>query len=141
LGLHLTEDLDWTTHIELISNKAATGIYMIRKLRPITTATTLKIVYYANVHSQLMYGLIFWGNTRTAAKAFSLQKNLSKPLWVYELGLQEGQYLKPLIFFHSLVFTFYNALCWLKTIHSHQTVTSMLIRHMVEVMFMHLGII
>ena len=80
LGLHLTEDLDWTTHIEHISNKAATGIYMIRKLRPITTATTLKMVYYANVHSHLMYGVIFWGNTRAATKAFSLQKKSIKAI-------------------------------------------------------------
>jgi len=38
--------------------------------------TTMKMFYYAYLHSIMYYGLIFWGNPSHRANTFNIQKNL-----------------------------------------------------------------
>ena len=37
---------------------------------------TLKVIYFAHVHSIINYGVIFWGNSPSAIKVFKLQKKI-----------------------------------------------------------------
>jgi hypothetical protein len=42
----------------------------------VTSIQDLKLVYYAKIHSNLSYGVIFWGYSSAATKAFSMQKKV-----------------------------------------------------------------
>jgi hypothetical protein len=80
LGLILNDNLHWQFHIDAMINKIGTGIFMIRKLAPTTSIQVLKLVYYAKIHSHLSYGVIFWGYSSAATKAFSMQKRSLKAI-------------------------------------------------------------
>ncbi|PSN35064.1 hypothetical protein C0J52_22835 [Blattella germanica] len=67
LGLYVESSLGWLTHVNNVSSKISTGIYMLRMLRA-------SFVYYAHIHSHMSYGLLFWGNHGMAGRVFKLQK-------------------------------------------------------------------
>lgn len=80
LGLLVSDDLKWTPHIEAIMNRVSTGIFMLRRLAPILSLATLKLIYHANVHAHISYGIMFWGISNHAKKLFSLQKQAIKAM-------------------------------------------------------------
>ncbi|KAG8235316.1 hypothetical protein J437_LFUL003597 [Ladona fulva] len=51
-----------------------------RNLVNIVSHESLTVIYYANIYSHLAYGIIFWGNSSAANKAFSAQKRAIKAL-------------------------------------------------------------
>ena len=59
-----------------ITRKVLTACYVLRNLTHIVPQTTLRIIYYAHVHSILSYGIIFWGNSTNINKLFILQKRI-----------------------------------------------------------------
>jgi hypothetical protein len=48
--------------------------YALRQVKYSLPIDTLKLIYYAHVHSIMSYGIIFWGNSIGAKKIFKLQK-------------------------------------------------------------------
>jgi hypothetical protein len=81
LGLTICDTLDWSYHIQAIVSKISVGIYMLRKLAQLVSHDTLKQVYYAKVHSYMAYGIMFWGSSTAARKAFSAQKRAIKTIY------------------------------------------------------------
>ena len=49
-------------------------IYNIRKIRQVADETTAKIVFHALLQSNVQYGILIWGNSAHADKAFKMQK-------------------------------------------------------------------
>ena len=56
--------------------KLCSACYVLRNLIHIVPQTTLRIIYYAHIHSILSYGIIFWGNFTNVNKLFILQKRI-----------------------------------------------------------------
>jgi hypothetical protein len=75
LGLILNNTLSWKQHTELIVGKMCTACYALRNIKSVVSQDTLKIIYFAHIHSPLTYGIIFWGNSPYAKKIFIIQKN------------------------------------------------------------------
>ena len=50
----------------------------------------IKIIYFAQIHSIMSYGLIFWGNSRGAKKVFLLQKKSSESFQIWDPGIPVG---------------------------------------------------
>jgi hypothetical protein len=50
--------------------------YTIRKLSHILNINVLEIVYFANFHSVVEYGIIFWGNSSNIGHVFLLHKKI-----------------------------------------------------------------
>lgn len=65
LGLTIEETLSWKAHINQIMSRLSSACYAIRILTPIMTEDTLKMIYYAYVHSIITYGIIFLGRFTT----------------------------------------------------------------------------
>ena len=63
LGLHITSDLTWSTHISHIVNKIKPGIAMLYKLRCTVEPRTLLHIYYSIIHTHLNYGILIWGDS------------------------------------------------------------------------------
>ena len=61
LRLIIDETLSWNQHIDKMAAKLCSACYVLRNLTHIVPQTTLRIIYYAHIHSILSYGIIFWG--------------------------------------------------------------------------------
>jgi len=73
LGLHLTEDVKWDVHIKHVCNTLNKNYYVIHSLKIVTSINTLRSIYFANFHSHLRYGILFWGGDSHSTKVFKLQ--------------------------------------------------------------------
>jgi len=62
LGLTIDETLSWNQHIDAIATKLCSTCYVLRNLKYSVLLPTLRIIYYAYIHSILSYGIIFWGD-------------------------------------------------------------------------------
>jgi len=62
LGLTLTNDLKWKTHIEKCISKLNKGIFLLTQTNQILNTHENFMAYNAHVHSHLMYGALIWGN-------------------------------------------------------------------------------
>jgi len=55
-------------------SRLSSACYAIRILTPIMTEDTVKMSYYAYVHSIIAYGIIFWGDSPHSDCIFKIQK-------------------------------------------------------------------
>ena len=50
--------------------------YVIHSLKNVTSINTLRSIYFANFHSHLRYGILFWGGDSQSTKVFKWQKKV-----------------------------------------------------------------
>lgn len=74
LGLIIDDTITWKQHINYVINKIARSCYALRNIKHFIPLDTLKVIYFAHIHSILSYGIIFWGNASYACNVFRLQK-------------------------------------------------------------------
>jgi hypothetical protein len=61
LGLYLTEGVKWDVHIKHVCSILNKNDYVIQSLKTVASINTLRSIYFANFHSHLRYGNLFWG--------------------------------------------------------------------------------
>ncbi|GFG29580.1 hypothetical protein Cfor_01706 [Coptotermes formosanus] len=76
LGLIIDDTLSWRQHIDQIISKISTACYALRNIKHIVPLDTLKVIYFAHIHSIISYGIILWGCSSYANKVFLLQKKI-----------------------------------------------------------------
>jgi hypothetical protein len=76
LGLHLTEDVKWDVHVKYVCNILHRNYYTIHSLKNVICINALRDIYYANFHSHLRYGILFWGGDSRGIKVFKMQKKV-----------------------------------------------------------------
>lgn len=74
LGITLDDKLNWSSHIEELSHKLSSKIFLLRQLRRHLSLETLKASYFSLFHSHISYAIILWGNSCHTIKIFRLQK-------------------------------------------------------------------
>jgi hypothetical protein len=74
LGLEIDKILTWNLHIDTIINKLTSVCFMLRTVKPYTSPSSLKTLYYSLFHSVLTYGIIFWGQLSNSQRLFILQR-------------------------------------------------------------------
>ncbi|XP_044760192.1 uncharacterized protein LOC123317652 [Coccinella septempunctata] len=74
LGLVLDKHLKWGPHIEQLRSRLNSTCYALFMLRSQVDFELLKLVYYANFHSLISYGIIFWGCSTHVDTIFVTQK-------------------------------------------------------------------
>jgi len=50
--------------------------YALRNVKHIVPIDTLRVIYFAHIHSIISYGIIFWGSSTFASRVFILQKKI-----------------------------------------------------------------
>lgn len=63
LGVIIDQNLKWNSHIAELVKRIRKCIYIFVRLRNILNVKIIKNVYYALVHSLLIYGIIGWGGS------------------------------------------------------------------------------
>jgi len=76
LGLIIDESLSWKAHIDQMMSKMNTACFVIRTMQAIISPETLRMVYFAYIHSIMRYGIIFCGNQPYSKKIFKIQKRV-----------------------------------------------------------------
>jgi hypothetical protein len=74
LGLIIDDKLTWKQHIEYLKKKISLAYFALRNIKDTVSLDALKLIYFANVHSVISYGIIFWGDSSCVIKVFILQK-------------------------------------------------------------------
>jgi hypothetical protein len=72
----LDSTLSWQRHITKVITKLNSACFAIRILKSFLMIEVLRTVYFAYVHSVIMYGLPFWGNVVNTNNAFIMQKRI-----------------------------------------------------------------
>lgn len=82
LGLTIDTDLSWSYHINSLTKKLSSGIYVLKRMMWIGGIEAAKTAYYALVESHIRYGLIIWGGTSETniGKILVLQKKAIRTL-------------------------------------------------------------
>lgn len=70
LGITIDKNLTWKNHIQNISKKLSSSVYLLRRLSQVLDQGTLLTIYHATVMSHLSYAIEIWG----AAAHTHLQK-------------------------------------------------------------------
>lgn len=63
LGMTIDSNLSWNNHIDTLSKKLNSCLYVLKRVKHGSDDTTTKIAYYALFESHLRYGLAVWGGT------------------------------------------------------------------------------
>jgi len=73
LGLIIVDSLSWKAHIDQMMSKLNTACFVIGTIQ-VMSQETLRMVYFAYVHSIMSYGIIWGGNQPHFEKIFKIQK-------------------------------------------------------------------
>jgi hypothetical protein len=73
LGLHIDET-SWKFHIDKLVTKISSACYAIRAVKCLMPQETLKMIYFAYVHSIMMYGIIFEVNHQPVLLSLTPQR-------------------------------------------------------------------
>lgn len=63
LGMTIDENITWTPHIDTLSKKLNTSLFMIKQIKSLSNSETAKTAYFSLFESHLRYGLAVWGGT------------------------------------------------------------------------------
>ena len=74
LGMWVDDKLSWKTHIDKLETRLKTKLCMLRRGQNLLTTHAKKVLYFAQIHSLLTYGLVIWGSMTNAANIKRLQK-------------------------------------------------------------------
>jgi len=80
LGLTITENMTWRTHIDAVLPKLSSACFAIRSVKPYVSPQNLKSIYYAYFHAIMLYGVIFWGLSPDSVKVLLLQKRVIRTM-------------------------------------------------------------
>jgi Reverse transcriptase (RNA-dependent DNA polymerase) len=76
LGVFLDPKLNFKYHVSKLANKISRSLYVIQMSKNVLTSRALKSLYYALIHSNLMYGLHIWSSAPVGT--ISLLEKLQK---------------------------------------------------------------
>jgi len=76
LGLTIDDSLSWKAQIDQIMSKLNTACFVILTIQAIVSLETIRMVYFAYIHSIISYGIILGGNQSYSDKIFKIQKRV-----------------------------------------------------------------
>ena len=62
LGVTIDENLTWSCHTDNLLDKLLANKRLLQNAKKLLSNATLKLIYYAHIHSHLIYGLSVWGS-------------------------------------------------------------------------------
>ena len=74
LGVYLDDKLAWNEHVKHLQLKLKTRFCLLRKGKNLLSPHAKRIIYFAQVHSNILYGLLMWGNMASKSEITKLQK-------------------------------------------------------------------
>lgn len=63
LGVVIDDKLTWSDHIDKLCSKLSSALYVLRRLKHISSDETTKTAYFALFEAHVRYGIAVWGNS------------------------------------------------------------------------------
>ena len=79
-GLIIDDSLSWKAHIDQIMSKLNTACFVIRMIQAIMSPETLRMVYFAYIHSIMSYGIILGGINHIVIRFSKFKKRVIRIL-------------------------------------------------------------
>ena len=57
MGLTINDSMSWKSHIDTILPRLSSACFAMRTIKPYFSYQTLKVIYYANFHAIMSYGI------------------------------------------------------------------------------------
>jgi len=77
LGMNISSNLKWNSHIQFQCSKLNKISYMISSLRSDISIFMLINKYFTKFHSLIRYGIILWGGERESVTVLKIKKGFS----------------------------------------------------------------
>ena len=122
LGLFISQDLCWHSHIEMISNKASNRLLLLKRLKYVLDRHTLQILYKSFIRPLLEYASAVWDNCteyekhklesiqyKAALVVSGAMKGTGRTNLYEELAwetLESRRARRKLVIFHSMVYSY-----------------------------------
>ena len=74
LGTWIDSTLNWKTHLEKLSLRITSRNCLLKRGKRLLNLHALKVLYYAQIHSLIQYGIVLWGNMINKSQVEKLQK-------------------------------------------------------------------
>ena len=74
LGMWIDESLTWNEHITKVILKLKSRVNLLKMSKNFLSKHALKVLYFAQLHSVLAYGIVMWGSLASQANLNKLQK-------------------------------------------------------------------
>ena len=68
LGIYLNDKLNWNKHLNKKAYQISKVIGILNKVKSFLTKHLLKLIYFTLVNSHLLYGLLYWSNSKFSNK-------------------------------------------------------------------------
>lgn len=91
LGMELDGHLRWDAHVNILSKRLSSTLFLMRSISRYITSDMLLCTYYALFHSRLSYGIILWGGRAVAERVLLLQKKAIRIMY----GLKCRDHCRP----------------------------------------------
>ena len=108
LGIMIDNDLKWKKHIDYVYNKLIKFVSIFYKIRTKVCNNILRMIYFAFVHSHLLYGVEVYANTTTnhLSKLITLNNKLlrilqNKSIKTHNSELYRTYFTLPLQLLHN----------------------------------------
>jgi hypothetical protein len=76
LGINITSNLKWSTHIQTLCLNLSKVCYIIKALTNELSFGILRNIYFAKFPSLVRYGIILWGGEKESSKVLNMQKRV-----------------------------------------------------------------
>ena len=80
LGIYVDRGLTWGEHCDFLSRRLASACFLVRRLSETVSQHVLRVAYFSLVQSNLLYGILLWGHSASAASVFRLQRRILRIL-------------------------------------------------------------
>ncbi len=76
LGMFIDENLTWKSHIKHVNTKVSRALFLLKQVKHVLPAESLRTLYYSLINSHFAYGIIAWGNADKSIikPSFMMQK-------------------------------------------------------------------
>ena len=74
LGVYIDQNMTWNTHVEHLHNIITTNLHLLRGSKNMLNVDCLSKVYFAHIHSHLIYGMKVWGSMISSVQTADLFK-------------------------------------------------------------------
>ena len=96
LGIWLDNELSWNCHLSKLSAKIKRNVYLMRNHKNTLDCHTLKLIYLAQIHSHINYGLVLWGGMASSENLNKIRTTLNKCMKILKPNLETDKTYKEL---------------------------------------------
>ena len=85
LGLWIDSGLNWKQHIRILSSRLYSRLGLLKRSKNLLDIHARKVLYFAQIHSILTYGLLLWGNMVSPTALLKVQKLQDKAVQLIDV--------------------------------------------------------